>query len=501
MGLYVEFRAAFISLTVAVAFIGTYGAVAACEQFRIAVCSRVWDARYKHLLLVAVCLGGVCIWGEFYMSMSSFRLHDHTGKVVLKQYNTALCVSSIPIVIILTYIGLFIASTDSYFTRSKKEIVEIFRTSLKSSEAGLPLDMNSFTANITVSTHQPYKIIVGSVFMSIAIVVMRIMGYASIYIPGRVIISNGPIVAHAIVSVIMSAVGFWMYFRLLSLYPSWDSFRLVCAVHGVALFTGVRYVSLAGVTFEYDPTVSMPGDDVSITSTHLIVGVIITTVMTSFLVLVYVLSDLRGSLQRTNTQLRQADRALLALLHRPAAERNLSNTTIATPHTGARHGLFTQSQRHTQAPLEVVNYSRQFLKSVTQRSATQSEIFTHQHRLFYDVDPEQLDLSAGLLAPRAPQEISRQGSRVSGTSETHNVLPCRGSGPKLASIPASPSVRERDKAFEEGDELLEGDSETPSEARAEIRVKPQSSSTRISAEVESATMRKVIISTDEDSFL
>jgi NO-binding membrane sensor protein with MHYT domain len=500
MGLYVEFRAAFISLTVAVAFIGTYGAVAACEQFRIAVCSRVWDARYKHLLLVAVCLGGVCIWGEFYMSMSSFRLHDHTGKVVLKQYNTALCVSSIPVVIILTYIGLFIASTDSYFTRSKKEIVEIYRTSSKSSEASLPLDMNSFTANFTVSTHQPYKIVVGSVFMSIAIVVMRIMGYASIYIPGRVIISNGPIVAHAIVSVIMSAVGFWMYFRLLSLYPSWDSFRLVCAVHGVALFTGVRFVSLSGVTFEYDPTVSMPGEDVSITSTHLIVGVIITTVMTSFLVLVYVLSDLRGSLQRTNTQLRQADRALLALLHRPAAERNLSNTTTATPHTEARHGLFTQS-RHTQAPLEVVNYSRQFLKSVTQRSATQSEIFTHQHRLFYDVDPEQLDLSAGLLTPRAPQEISRQGSRVSGASETHNVLPRRGSGPKLASIPASPSVRERDKAFEEGDELLEGDSETPPEARAEIRVKPQSSSTRISAEVESTTMRKVIISTDEDSNL
>jgi NO-binding membrane sensor protein with MHYT domain len=109
----VEYRAAFLSLNVAVSFIGTYGAVAACEQFRIAICSgNTWDARYKQLLLVAVCLGGVCIWGEFYMMMSAYRLDDSSGAVVFIQYDSALCVGSIPVVIVLTYIGLLIASTD-----------------------------------------------------------------------------------------------------------------------------------------------------------------------------------------------------------------------------------------------------------------------------------------------------------------------------------------------------------------------------------------------------
>jgi NO-binding membrane sensor protein with MHYT domain len=443
MGLYVEYRAAFISLTVAISFIGTYGAVAACEQFRIAICSGNSGARYKQLLLVAVCLGGVCIWGEFYMMMSAYRLHNSTGAVVLRQYDTALCVGSIPVVIALTYIGLLIASTDPYFTRSKKDILEIYKSSSISSAS---VDITSFRGSVIVTTHNPWRIIIGSLFMSVALVVMRGMGVASIYIPGKVVVTNGTIVAQAVIAVVGSATGFLMYFRLLSLYPSCDVTRTACAIHGVFLFTGIRFVSLAGVTFEYDPAVAMPSEEVSLTSAHLVVGVIISTVMTSFLALVYVLSDLRTWLQRTRAQQRQADRALLALLYRPAAERNLD--PVATPQRGARNAKFTQSQRPTQAPPEVVNYTRQFLKSVPRRSASPTATFSSQHRLFYDVDPDTFNLADCSFAPAFPEGLPpRRG--LNSIAERSNAYAAPVSPENLGTAPVSQSAREgRDSASE-----------------------------------------------------
>jgi NO-binding membrane sensor protein with MHYT domain len=447
MGLHVEYRAAFLSLTGAVSFIGTYGAVAACEQFRIATCSgNKWDARYKQLLLVAVCLGGVCIWGEFYMMMSAYRLHTSSGVFVARQYDTAFCVGSIPVVIVLTYIGLLIASTDPYFTRSKKEIEDIYRSRLANSDGGHLLDLNSFRDNLIVSMHNPWRIIIGSLFMSAALVVMRSMGIASIYIPGSVAVSNGTVVAQAVIAVVGSATGFLLYFRVLSLYPSCDKIRMACAVHGVFLFTGARFVLLAGSTFHYDATVEMPSEEVTLTSNHLVVGVIISTVMTSFLVLVYVLSDLRTWLQRTTAQQRQADRALLALLYRPAAERNPTPATTPQAAAGARNAKFTQSQRSTQAPPEVVNYTRQYLKSVPRRSASPTATFSAQHRLFYDVDPDTFNIPEDSLAI-APSEAPPQRRRLNSISEKYEAYAAPASEENVNTASVSQSVREgRDSA-------------------------------------------------------
>jgi NO-binding membrane sensor protein with MHYT domain len=447
--MYVEYRAAFLSLTGAVSFIGTYGAVAACEQFRIAVCSgNMWVARCKQLFLVAVCLGGVYIWGEFYMMMSAYRLHNSSGAIILRQYDTALCVGSIPVVIVLTYIGLLIASTDPYFTRSKKEIEGTYLSRLANSDDGPLLDLSSFRGNLTVITHNPWRIIIGSLFMSAALVVMRSMGIASIYIPGTVVVSNGTLVAQAVIAVVGSGTGFFLYFRLLSLYPSCDKIRMACAVHGVFLFTGARFVLLAGSTFEYDPAKALPSEEVSLTSNHLVVGVIISTVMTSFLVLVYVLSDLRTWLQRTNAQQRQADRALLALLYRPAAERNPTPATTPQAAAGVRNAKFTQSQRFTQAPPEVVNYTRQYLKSVPRRSASPTATFTSQHRLFYDVDPDTFGLPECSLAP-APSEAPPQRRRLNSISEKYDAYAAPASAENVDTASVSQSVREgRDSASE-----------------------------------------------------
>jgi hypothetical protein len=339
----------------------------------------------------------------------------------------------------LTYVGLIIASTDSYFTRSKKDILEVYRSSLPSSDGGPTLDMNTFKGNFIVSTHNPWRIIVGSLFMSVALAVMRAMGFASIKFSGAVIESNGPIVAQAVIAVVGSATGFFIYFRLLSLYPSWEVLRLAAAVHGVFLFTGARLVSLAGVTFEYDATVGMPSKEVSLTSAHLVVGVIISAVMTSFLVLVYVLADLRTWLQRTRAQQRQADRALLALLYRSSAERN--QVPILTPQASTRETRVTPSKRSAQAPPEVVNYTRQYLNTAPRRAASPTAIFTVQHRLFYDVDPDQLEHPEGSLdgslAHRSPQEAFEQRS---GVDDSAHAL--RGPVQQPETRPAPQSLRE-----------------------------------------------------------
>jgi hypothetical protein len=317
-------------------------------------------------------------------------LYTPAGVIFWKSYDMDLALTSIIASTALHTIGFYIASTDEFFGRSGKDIIDDLTVGTNAKYTPLEtMQMSKWQRLFLVCTHRLERIAAGGVLSGAAYVVMWHMGIASINIPGRIKTSAGHIVAHAIISVLGNIGGYQMSFRLLSAYPSLETLRIVDSVCGGIVLPGLVYLALTGVTFEYDPSIDMPGEDTVITSSHLIAGTLIGAIVASFVVIMYVLSDLRSWLLCARTQLRQADRALLALTHNRSGTRaqQLSPRNRLAVSPSGKH-YTTAVQRNTQAPPEVVQYTRQFLKTVTERSDTHPAVFTYRHRLYYDVDPE-----------------------------------------------------------------------------------------------------------------
>jgi NO-binding membrane sensor protein with MHYT domain len=424
--LYVEYRAATIALTCAVALIGSYASVSICEQYRIATLSEAIEKQIISLILASLCAGGVCVWAVFYVAMSSYRLKAPSGSLVFKTYDTDLALASIAVTTVLHFAGIYLASTDAYFSKSKREIIEDYLKTTSTATHDTVKGLSKMRVLLLVCTHKLTRILLGGCLSGAALVLMRYMGMASINIPGSIRISPGHIVAHLITSELGCMAGFWIFFRVLSVLPSLDVLRKVVAIYGGIVLAGVQYIGLAGVTFEYDPSVKLPagGENATITSAHLFIGALIASVMFSFLVLVYVLSDLRGWLLRTRIQLRLADRAILALVCRspPTRAPDMPTTSLSGKQLTTSP---VSPHRPPQAPPEVVQYAREYLKTVTERSATRPAVFTFRHVLYYDVGTgsDADSLSAGREEPPGVPRLLPFDQLVPRTASGVSVLP------------------------------------------------------------------------------
>lgn len=182
----------------------------------------------------------------------------------------------------------------------------------------------------------------------------------------------------------------------------------------------------------------------SISARYMTSGILAGAVLCSFVMLVYVLSDLRSWLLRTSAQLRQADLALVALMKK-LTDRDKEK---AVP-------------THFQAPLEVVNYSRRYLVSAESGNKVNLGGLVLPPPMFNDFTFEaQSAQSAGAgfaissisaTAPRTPHgwrvvtENKQTETAISAPSGSGSSLPTTGPSPpsrimRLATPHCSPPV-------------------------------------------------------------
>lgn len=197
-----------------------------------------------------------------------------------------------------------------------------------------------------------------------------------------------------------------MFFRVLSIFSSLDVIRFACAVNGLVSLSGIHYLALAGVRFEYDPTVTV-NMETSLPRSPFIISILSATVVFSFLMLISVLSDLREWLLRTSAQLRMADLALFALMKK----------TLESREQG-RGGV----RGHFQAPLEVITYTRRFMSydgGGRDKEGTSVGGMVLQQPLFNDFD-EEMGLSSAQANDRDPAGRSRAQSDSQLDTRTRN---------------------------------------------------------------------------------
>ena len=404
-----NFRTSLVLLACAVAFIGNHAAVSLCEQYRIALSSLSKpEKRHGILFLVALCLGGVGFCGTQYVVFGSFVLSTSNDRIISLYYDPSLVIGSILVASFTTLIGLYVATTDEYFNKSKKDIMEIFikRTSRTHTISEIKR-MGKFQILFIVCTTSLHRIIAGGMITGGALCLSRYMGALSVQFPGQIEYNDGMVALSVVLSMLGITVEYWLFFRLLSVFPSMDVIRTVCSAIGLAFIACVHYIRLVDISFEYNPAAAL--SPTAVPSAGIIEGVLTSAILFSFVVLAYALSDLRAWLLRTSVQLQHADRALLALLTRTG------DTTPSTEMSrSSASGRRLEDGKYFNAPPEVVNYTRKYLKPQNQSFAAKGHSpkplsgFAQARPIFYDMFTE--------TSPPAPPGDVRQFSPTHGAS-------------------------------------------------------------------------------------
>jgi NO-binding membrane sensor protein with MHYT domain len=336
-----DYSPGIIALTCAVGFIGSFTTISLCEQFRLAAVSQSKIHQISFMILTALAAGGVGIWSVFYLAVISLRL-ERGSAILPVRFHTNTCIAMLFIIPALSGLGLYVASTDHCFNKSKKEIMDMFISrATRTMSMGEIKRMGRFRILFIVCTYSLHRIVIGGFITGCALALMPFLGLLTLEFQGRVVFHTGEVVATIMLSIIGMIGGFWIFFRVLSLFSSMDSLRVLCAINGLVSLSGLQYgwIGFADFIFEPEHVVDKPS---SLSSSHFIVGALCAAVIFSFVMLIYVLSDLRAWLLRTSAQLRQSDLALAALMRKTME-------------------LHIAQNGHFQAPQEVINYTRKYM--------------------------------------------------------------------------------------------------------------------------------------------
>lgn len=123
---------------------------------------------------------------------------------------------------------------------------------------------------------------------------------------GHVEWHSGIIAASCVIAFLASIVAFWIQFRLLALYPSNETLRVMCALIMACAVCGMHYTGMAAATFVHEPHKHLHAPGTMSKESSFIAGLIIAASL-AFVCMALALADLRYSVRKLSTELMKAD--------------------------------------------------------------------------------------------------------------------------------------------------------------------------------------------------
>ena len=234
-----------VLLSMGIAFLGSYATVTIYEQFRLS--SKINRSKISNssflLVLTAVCLGGVTIWSMHFIGMNAVILiNPETNEIVPIQFKILETIVSLIVVSILAYVGLYIVARNKVYTQDKADAIDSFIRDARNLSMNEIRSMKSkFDLLISLLTEDLKSLIVGGIIGASGVCVMHYIGMGAVVFEGYIKWNIGIVVASLLIALVAATAGFWMLFRLLSLFPYVELLRGVCALIITAAVNGMHY--------------------------------------------------------------------------------------------------------------------------------------------------------------------------------------------------------------------------------------------------------------------
>lgn len=305
-----------VVLSFAFAFLGSYLTIVLSEQFRLS--SRENKSKFISkeglLMLMACSLGGVAIWSMHQIGMQGISLKTHAGDKIEVKYSVGYLLLSLFAVVICSYVGLSISSTDKAFTldeseQVKKYVAEIRTTSIVNIKTKMKSKSHFIIKSFFKDIH---RLIFGGIVTAAGVCVMHYLGLQSMVFDGYIEYSGGVVFASILIAVTAASAAFWILFRLLSLYPYMEILRIASAFVAMLAVNGMHYCGMAQV-FRYVPGNATSDrnrlyhNEVLVSSQEVFIGAIIASMLFLWIAIIIVGADLRAWLYNSALTVKRAD--------------------------------------------------------------------------------------------------------------------------------------------------------------------------------------------------
>lgn len=294
------------------AYFGSYMAICLSEQLRATV-MQSQKASLTRLniiwyLLIGVSMGGVGIWGMHFMGMAAMEIKDITTNETLDvNFNLAITFITLIIVIFTISLGVYISSHDHLFAKTKFEILEMFVTDHHELSMAQVKKMKNWMIIRIMSTKSMGHLIVGGMVAAAGMCMMHYLGMASLEFHGHIEWNGGIVAASVLIAVLAATAGFWIFFRVLSIFPGKESLRQAAALLIAVGVLGMHYTGMAASTIIYETSTDLmqliPSKDLHMNKLSGPLYVAITIVM--WILTVIVFADLRAISNRYRKFLRR----------------------------------------------------------------------------------------------------------------------------------------------------------------------------------------------------
>lgn len=288
-------------LSIAIAFIGSYGVIILYEQYRLSSKENVSKLFSPATLLLGMgmSLGGVAIWAMHFVAMASCTfinpLDDSLSLPV--RFRIDLTIGSLVIVIATCCVALYIATKDKEFTKDSRDVVDEYIAELQSKSINEIRNMKNKYAFLKQSLFRNMSpLIIGGLLAATGVCVMHYMGMDALVLPQGLIVWNpGIIAASCIIAVIASTAALFILFRLLALFPNIELLRVVCACVMSIAVNGMHYCGQAAAHFEMNTDLSRDTGNIdnTVDQTTAVYGVLVASVLLIYMIITISIADLR----------------------------------------------------------------------------------------------------------------------------------------------------------------------------------------------------------------
>jgi NO-binding membrane sensor protein with MHYT domain len=407
---YLNWNPSTVLISFIISYLGSSIALILSEQLRLTSKENSPLLYNKTILILAqsAAQGAVGVVAMQIIGNNAISLTDSDGNILKNRYRLDFLLVSLVVVILCAKIGLFVCVRDEVYAMNKVETLEIYIRDCNNMTIG---EMKQNKSRNSVVFRTLFKgissLLTGGVFYAIALLVGSYLSVLSLVIDECTIEWNaGPLVAVIILSINASCLCCWIVFRLLALYPYYESLRFACSILIGISICGVHYLFVgAAVTFVHVPgeTFTPPYSSfIILKENDIYLGIIVGALLYSCVVLHITLADTRSWFYRSSKSSRTIDEKIMniaAELDNPEFNGNSSENAV----------LFMNEFKKFVADYKI-------FKGDQESSDTEKQIVSTKpvaKKLSFDVIGEQKSgtKSATLKTAKDSSKLDRQGPK------------------------------------------------------------------------------------------
>jgi NO-binding membrane sensor protein with MHYT domain len=314
-----EWNPSVVFVSFGIALLGSGTALNLCEQFRLTSsenCPKLYNKKILGLIWSGA-IGGVTMFAVQLIAMRAITVIDLSGNKVELRYRIDLLLVSLVVVMIFCALGILLATKDEIFSINKVEDLEVYIR-----------DSNNQTIGEMKSTKNRNSKVFRTLFKGVVVLVRGSIGFAAALIVGSYVAitslvidectiewNAGPLVGTILMMLIASSICCWILFRLLALYPNYESLRLLCSMMCAAAICGIHYCIIgAAITFVYVPGktfISPYPSLLTFSQFEVYQGAVVASLLYSCIVLFIALADARSWFYRLSKSVRAVDEKIM----------------------------------------------------------------------------------------------------------------------------------------------------------------------------------------------